>query len=128
MEPGDVVLGAAGTLDGTHYGTKGLAWSLLGLAVVKFIPAWYVLVRSLCKAELLEYSIASLRPLLIAVVAIAPAYFLTQPMPNVYLHISVAILISAPLCLGLSFILNREWLMAMMQLALPGRASKNDVD
>jgi len=83
-------------------------------------------VRPICKAGLLEYTIAALRPLLIAGVAIAPAYFITLPMTNVYLHMSVAVLISAPLYLGLSFLLNREWLVAMMQLASPVRTPKNN--
>lgn len=109
---------------GSHFGTLGLAWSLLGFSVVTFMPGWYVLVRPTCKAGLLEYTIAALRPLLIAVLSIAPAYFISLPMMNVYLHICVAVLVSAPLYLGLSFLLNREWLVAMRQLALPGRAPK----
>ncbi|MEX0606027.1 MAG: MOP flippase family protein [Marinobacter sp.] len=111
---------------GSHYGTLGLAWSLLGFTVVMFIPGWYVLVRPICKAGLLEYSIATLRPLLIAVMAIAPAHYLTLAMTNVYLHMIVAVLISAPLYMGLSFLLNREWLVAMRQLASPGRTPKNN--
>lgn len=111
---------------GSHYGTLGLAWSMLGFAVMMFIPAWYVLVRPICHAGLLEYSMASLRPLLIAVMAIAPAYFITLPLTNVYLHMSIGVLIAAPLYLGLSFLLNREWLLAMMHLASPGRALKHN--
>jgi O-antigen/teichoic acid export membrane protein len=111
---------------GSHYGTLGLAWSLLGFTVVMFIPGWYVLVRPICNAGLLEYSIAALRPLLIAVMAIAPVYFITLSMANVYLHMSIAVFISAPLYLGLSFFLNREWLVAMRHLASPGRPPKND--
>lgn len=109
---------------GSHYGTLGLAWSLLGFTVVMFIPGWYVLVRPICNAGLLEYSVAALRPLLIAVMAIAPVYFITLSMTNVYLHMSIAILISAPLYLGLSFFLNREWLVAMRQLTSPERPTK----
>src|SRR5680860_975513 len=106
MEPGHVVCCAAGTLGGSHYRTLGLAWALLGFTVVTFILGWYVLVRPICKAGLLEYTIATLRPLLVAVVATAPAYFITMPVTNVYLHMSFAVLISAPLYLGLSFLLN----------------------
>jgi len=113
---------------GSHYGTHGLAWSLLGLSIVTFIPGWFVLVRPLCKAGLMEYSIVALRPLLIAVMAIAPAYFLVRPITNVYLHVILAILISAPLYVGLSFIANREWLIALMQLVLPARTFKNHVN
>jgi O-antigen/teichoic acid export membrane protein len=104
---------------GSHYGTFGLAWSLLGFTAVTFIPGWYVLVRPICSSGLLEYSMAALRPLLIAVLAIVPAYVLTLPVTNVYLHMSVGVLISAPLYLGLSFWLNREWLQAVGQLAAP---------
>jgi O-antigen/teichoic acid export membrane protein len=111
---------------GSHYGTLGLAWSLLGFTVVMFIPGWYVLVRPICNAGLLEYSNAALRPLLIAVMAIAPVYFITLSMINFYLHMSIAVLISAPLYLGLSFFLNREWLVAMRQLASPGRPLQNN--
>jgi O-antigen/teichoic acid export membrane protein len=107
---------------GSHYGTLGLAWALLGFSVVMFVPGWYVLVRPICKAGLLEYTNAALRPLLIAVASIAPAYFLTLLMTNVYLHMSVAVFISAPLYLGLSFLLNRECIMAMMHLASLGGA------
>lgn len=111
---------------GSHYGTLGLAWSLLGFAVVMFIPGWYVLVRPICKAGLLEYTIAAMRPLLIAVASIAPAYFITLPITNVYLHMSITVLISTPLYLGLSFLFNREWLSAMKQLASPGRPPKHN--
>ena len=104
---------------GSHYGTFGLAWSLLGFTAVTFIPGWYVLVRPICSSGLLEYSMAALRPLLIAVLAIVPAYVLTLPVTNVYLHMSVGVLISAPLYLGLSFWLNREWLQAVGQRAAP---------
>jgi O-antigen/teichoic acid export membrane protein len=104
---------------GSHYGTLGLASALLGFSVVMFIPGWYVLVRPICNASLLEYTVATLRPLLIAMLAIAPAYFITMPMTNVYLHMVVAVLILAPLYLGLSFLLNREWLVAIKQLIFP---------
>lgn len=110
---------------GSHYGTLGLAWSLLGFTIVMFIPGWYVLVRPICNSGLLEYSIAALRPLLIAVMAIAPAYFVTMALTNVYLHMGLAVLISVPLYLGMSFLLNREWLVAMRQLASPGRMSNS---
>ena len=107
---------------GSKYGTLGLAWSMLGFSVVMFVPGWFVLVRPLCKARLLEYAVAALRPLFIAVAGIAPAYFLTAQVTNAYLHISLAILISAPLYLALSYLLNREWLVAMVHLLASGCA------
>jgi O-antigen/teichoic acid export membrane protein len=108
---------------GSQFGTMGLAWALLGFAVLMFVPGWFVLVRPLCHAQLGTYSVAALRPLLIAVASIAPAYFLTEQVGNVYLHMLAAVTISAPLYLALSYLLNREWIMAMMQLAAPGRSA-----
>jgi lipopolysaccharide exporter len=110
---------------GAQFGTMGLAWALLGFAVVMFVPGWYVLVRPLCNAGFLEYSVAALRPLLIAVVAIAPAYFLTLHIINIYLHMSSAVLVSALLYLGLSYFLNSDWIEAMMHLVVPKLALKN---
>jgi len=107
---------------GSQYGILGLAWAQLGFAVVIFIPGWYVLVHPLCKAGLLEYSVAALVPLLVAVAAISPAYFITMQIANVYLHMSVAVLISGTLYLVLSYLLNREWLLAMLHLVAPGRS------
>ena len=107
---------------GSKYGTLGLAWSMLGFSAVMFVPGWFVLVRPLCEARLLEYMIAALRPLFIAVAGIAPAYLLTTQITNAYLHISLAVLISAPLYLAFSYFLNREWLVAMLHLLAPGRA------
>jgi O-antigen/teichoic acid export membrane protein len=112
---------------GSHYGTFGLAWSLLGFSMATFLPGWYVLIRPTCNARLVEYSIATLRPALIAILAIAPAYFITLPISNVYLHMTAGILISAPLYLGISYALNRDWLTAMWELTTPVRGSKTTV-
>ena len=109
---------------GSQYGPQGMAWALLGLMIGLFIPGWYVLVRPVCHAGLIEYSVASLRPLLLAIVSIAPAYFLTLTINNVYLHMGAAVLISAPLYLVLSYFFNRDWIEAMMHLATPKRALK----
>lgn len=111
---------------GSQFGAIGLAWALLGFSVVIFVPGWFVLVRPLCKASLLEYSIAALRPLLIAVVAIAPVYFLTLNIANVYLHMSIAVLVSMVLYLVLSYFLNRDWVESMMHLVMPRLVSKNN--
>jgi O-antigen/teichoic acid export membrane protein len=107
---------------GSQFSTIGLAWALLGFVVLMFVPGWFVLVRPLCHAQLWAYSVAALRPLLIAVASIAPAYYLTEQIGNVYLHMTAAVAISAPLYLVLSYLVNREWVVAMMQLAAPGRS------
>jgi O-antigen/teichoic acid export membrane protein len=107
---------------GAKSGTMGLAWALLVFTILMFVPGWFVLVRPLCKAGLLEYIVTALLPLLIAVASIAPAYFLTAQIANVYLHLGMAVFISAPLYLVLSYWLNRDWTVAMMHLVAPGRS------
>lgn len=106
---------------GSLYGTIGLAWSLLGIQAAAFFPGWYVLVRPLCDLKFAEYAFAALRPILITVVAVAPAYWLTLPLDEAILTLAVAIVVSAPLYLGVSFVANREWFGAMLELA--GRKS-----
>lgn len=108
---------------GSQFGTIGMAWALLIFQMVIFVPGWYVMVRPLCKAGLVEYSIAALRPFLLAVASIAPGYFLTTNVNNIYLHIALAVIISAPLYFALSHFVNREWVKAMMHLAGWGRVS-----
>ncbi len=100
----------------SHYGHMGLAWALLGLQVVLFVPAWYVLVRPLCKAELIEYSVAALRPFVLAAVAIAPGYLLIVEVSNIYARIVIAVVSAATIYLLLSYRLNREWIVAMLQM------------
>ncbi|MHB8950774.1 MAG: MOP flippase family protein [Rhodoferax sp.] len=108
---------------GSQFGTIGMAWALLIFQMVIFVPGWYVMVRPLCKAGLVEYSTAALRPFLLAVASIAPGYFLTTNVNNIYLHIALAVIISAPLYFALSHFVNREWVKAMMHLAGWGRVS-----
>lgn len=103
---------------GSHFGgAEGLAWALLGLSFVMFIPGWYVLVRPLCHANLLEYFSASLKPMMIAGVVVASAYFLSDQLENYALRLTVGVALAAPLYWGASCKFNRDWVVAMMQLA-----------
>jgi O-antigen/teichoic acid export membrane protein len=106
---------------GSQYGTVGLAWALLGVAAALFIPGWYVLVRPLCKAGLIEYTVAALRPMVLATVAIAPAYFLAQSFSDPATRLLLGAVVAAPLYFWLSYLMNREWVTAMMHLAGRGR-------
>lgn len=106
---------------GSHYGTMGLAWALLGVAAALFIPGWLVLVRPLCNAGLWEYTVAALRPLVLSVAAIAPGYYLAHMVIDVAARLLIGAIVAVPLYLWLSLMLNREWVAAMLQLAGRGR-------
>jgi len=108
---------------GSQYGTMGLAWALLGVAAVLFVPMWIFLVRPLCQAKLLEYTVAALRPMLLAVAAIAPGYFLAQMANDIAARLLIGAVVAVPLYLWLSYLLNREWISAMLQLAGRGRTA-----
>jgi O-antigen/teichoic acid export membrane protein len=106
---------------GAQYGAMGLAWMLVGVSIAMFVPGWYFLVRPICKAGIFEYSIAALRPAFLSVSAITPAYFLMRPITNIYVEGVVVFILSSALYLGLSFFLNRNWLLALKRLVIPGR-------
>lgn len=101
---------------GSHYGAQGLAWSLLGVSAVLFIPGWYLLVRPLCRAGLVEYSIAALKPFAISVLAIGPVYWISTPIDNAILRLFVAAGMGALAYLAMSYKGNREWFQALAEL------------
>jgi O-antigen/teichoic acid export membrane protein len=102
-----------GSLDGP----LGMARALLGIQLLFFIPAWHVLVRPLCQASLLEYSIAALRPFVLAGFAVAPAFFCAQYCDGAMIRLIVGVAIAVPLYLMISFRCNRDWFGSMMTLA-----------
>lgn len=103
-------------LIGSHFGPSGLAWSLLIISAVLYIPGWYFLVRPLCLAGLYEYVKASLRPFVLAMLSIAPAAFVTVSLGDPYIRLIIATAISVPTYLFLSYRTNREWYVAMIEL------------
>jgi len=101
---------------GSQYGAEGMAWALLGLVIVMFIPGWYVLVRPLCQAGLAEYSKAALRPLLLALASVVPAYLVVGALDAEIIRLVIAVPIAAALYLSISYKANREWFGAMKEL------------
>jgi O-antigen/teichoic acid export membrane protein len=104
---------------GSSFGPLGLAWALLLFQIAMFIPGWFVMVRPLCQAGLWEYAVAALRPFFISVVSIYPAYLLTVQIENAFLHLGVAVAISAPVYAAISYKGNQEWFASMMALVAP---------
>jgi O-antigen/teichoic acid export membrane protein len=103
-------------LVGSHYGVNGLAWALLGILIVTFIPTWYLLVRPICHAGLFEYCVAALKPFFIAIVCIAPSFLLTRDIHATAIRLVIALLLSVPLYVAISYRINRYWYEGMMKL------------
>lgn len=98
------------------YGPEGLAWGMCIVSVVLFVPGWFVLVRPLCEAGLLEYGVAALKPFGIAVIALAPAQWVAEMFDGAITRIVVAACIAAPLYVALSLLLNRQWARSFLEL------------
>lgn len=102
---------------GSHYGSEGIGWTLLIFSLIAFVPGWYFLVNRLCHAGLLEYARAALVPLAIALCAIFPAYVVAIRFEGGLVRLAIGIVIATPLYLATSFLANRQWVRAMLELA-----------
>lgn len=101
---------------GSSHGPEGLAWALLLFSVVMYIPNWYWLVRPVCQAGLIEYAAATMWPLLVALSAVAPAYLIADVFASSGLRLMVGCAVAAPLYFLFSYLGNRDWLSAIMEL------------
>lgn len=101
---------------GIQWGTMGLAWAMMVMMVMLFVPGWYVLIRPVCGAGLLEYAVASLRPMVLAMLAVGCAYLVVSIVNGTVTRLAVGVVIAAPLYVAVSYWMNREWFDAMTQL------------
>jgi O-antigen/teichoic acid export membrane protein len=101
---------------GSLNGPQGISLALLFLSVILFIPGWFILVKPLCNANLIEYSLAALRPLLISVLVIFPSFLLASNVDGTIYRLMVGFLIAGPIYLLLSYWLNRAWILSVIEL------------
>jgi O-antigen/teichoic acid export membrane protein len=109
---------------GSQFGPVGLAWALLAFSITMYIPSWYFLIRPLCHARLYEYSVAALRPFLLALTSIAPAYLIAAQLDGVIVRLIVAVIVSASIYVVISYRYNQDWFAAMKQLLRHKHESK----
>lgn len=108
---------------GSLYGPQGISFALLFLSITLFVPGWYILVKPLCKAGLIEYGIAALRPMLLSALAIIPAFIIASNFESSVIRLSFGFVIATPTYLILAYWLNREWILSLWELM--GRSPKN---
>ena len=101
---------------GLKNGLDGMAWALLLLQIGLFIPTWYFLVRPVCQARLIEYSKAALLPFIFATLAIGPAFLIANEFQGNITRIMTGVVIAVPLYLAISFVCNRDWVDAVLEL------------
>ena len=96
--------------------TTGMAYSLLVLAVLAFLPIWRFLVWPLCHISLRDYIITTLKPFGLSIIAISPAYFAFLMFSNhglVSLTACFAWAVFNYLVISLKY--NREWVGLMRE-------------
>lgn len=86
---------------GTRFDVRGLAFILLTIQIILFIPGWYFLIRPLCGAKLYEYSVQLAVPLALSLMGGGVAYF-SESAINV--DIPVVRLFVGLITCGLSYI------------------------
>jgi O-antigen/teichoic acid export membrane protein len=107
----------------SRFGAEGIAWAMLALQVGLFVPSWYFLVRPLCNCGLREYATSALRPFLLALSSVAPAYALAMNFADLWSRLAIGIVVSSILYFGFSVKANPEWTNAIVQL-LGGRRAE----
>lgn len=101
-------------------GVRGLAWARLVSQMAIFYLAFRYLVQPVCGMHLREY-LGALCPALIAVLA-ATAVAVLVVMSNYgdpWIRNAMALVLYSTLYLAVSWIINRSWVIAMLELLLP---------
>jgi O-antigen/teichoic acid export membrane protein len=105
----------------SRYGAVGLAWGLFVLQLVSYIPVWRVLVFPLCGVHFLEYMDATLRPFVVALMAVAVTFFCVSYLKEPLVRLAIGVAFSVFFYLFLSYWFNRGWLMALRELIRQSR-------
>lgn len=102
----------------SFWGISGLAMAQAMLMVVLLIPGWYFLVRPNCGVRGLEYGQALLSPLITALLSVELGCLAVSTLTHPLWRLSGAALVAVPLYLGLSYLLNKGWLLSIRQLII----------
>jgi O-antigen/teichoic acid export membrane protein len=100
----------------SHWGIAGLAIAQAALMATLMIPAWYFLVWPHCGARAGEYAQSMLGPLAAALLAVALAYLAVAGLTMPHWRLCAASAVAIPLYFAMSYLFNREWLIAMRQM------------
>jgi O-antigen/teichoic acid export membrane protein len=90
-------------------GLPALAWAMLALQLVIFLPAWAWLVRPACGASLGAFLLQPAVPLALALAAGAAAWLATVPLTGALARLAVGGGVGLAAYLALSFAFNRAW-------------------
>jgi len=101
---------------GSWYGAEGMAYAMLALMAVLYVPGWYFLIRPCCGVKLSEYFLQLLVPLMVAIISAMPVYFLSPLIANDLMRLILGGGVFGLSYCALSFFLNKIWLVSMLEL------------
>lgn len=102
----------------SSWGISAMAGAQMILMAVLLMPAWYFLVQPHCGAGAVEYGLTLLAPLVSALLAVMIGYFAVSALAVPEWRLFVAALVATPAYLVFSYLLNRQWLVAIRQLVI----------
>lgn len=98
------------------YDLLGLALTAIVIQLFLFIPIWILFVRPCCRATLREYTKSFLAPLFCALIAGFLAWLPTHDLPHSTVRLAVGGIVLGVAYLLLSWCLNRQWVIAILEL------------
>lgn len=98
------------------HGLTGLAAGAVVLQFLIVVPGWRLLVKPCCDATLREYLLQFAAPLFCALAAGAVAWFAAHDLAHGTLRLAVGCMVGGVVYLGLSWVCNRRWTDAMLEL------------
>ena len=104
---------------GSEFGAEGMAYAMLSLMVVLYIPGWFFLVRPCCSASLNEYVVQFFIPFILSIVSCVLAFLLRGDE-----NIIVGVLVFGVGYITLSFFFNKIFVRYILELL--GRKMNGD--
>lgn len=101
---------------GAGYGINGLAFSLLAMQTILFIPAWYFLVKPCCQATFGEYFKQVAIPFFVCVLSFIFSFSLSNQFHNLIIKLITGMICACFSYVLISFFANKSWLIAMRGL------------
>lgn len=109
---------------GSHWGPIGMAWSMVGVMAVSFVPGWAILVRPTCGAEFWIYSRQMLVPTTCALLAGLISWVTVSGLTAHWMRLGIGLVSGLVAYLLLCWLCNRESVKMTVSLM---KASSNSI-
>lgn len=103
---------------GSQWGITGMAWSMLAFQIVVFVPGWYLLVKPLCEATIIDYSKVILKPFIITLLSVTLAYLIKKFIQNQLVVLIIAFLVFSTTYYFMSKKFNQNFTNSLVKLVM----------